>query len=421
MISSSTGGAASTTEPELPHQPGAIRGFFGRHPRLVDGILTLIYAVPFGAFGISRVVVSPSAGSIVFLVSVIGAGIALFYRRRHPIQFFCVAALALVSTGLISDGPNSVPLFLALYALAVYRSSRDAWLGYTVTILCVIVIALSNRTFFSLGDELTKSAVTVPLLTGVVTFWGLVSVLIGTTVGARRRYLDALIERAKQLARERDQQAQIAATAERNRIAGEMHDIVSHSLTVMITLSDGTARQIASDPLRAIESAERAAQVGRGALADLRRTLGVLRQTNGGEDVVAPQPGVSQLNELVERFRSAGLPVRITITGTPPTDMGAQLTIYRVVQEGLTNVLRYAPGATTVTVDLTFDTRIRITVNDNSTENLHGENGTGHGLIGLQERVLLYGGKLDAGPRRQGGWHLGAEFPMVYSPTDTKE
>ncbi|HET6672221.1 MAG TPA: histidine kinase, partial [Agromyces sp.] len=230
---------------------------------------------------------------------------------------------------------------------------------------------------------------------------------IGVTVGNRRRYLDALIARAHDLARERDQQAELAAAIERARIAREMHDIVSHGLTVMITLAEGSAATAGRDPERAADAMRHVADAGRDALGEMRRMLGVL---TGPADAVAdraPQPDVAAIPALVDGFREAGLPVRLTTVGPAITEPTLQLAVYRLIQEGLTNALRHAAGAHRVDVRIEHvDEVVTIVVEDDAVHPASQMTGAGRGLAGLRERVGLYGGTLEAGPVPGGGWRL---------------
>lgn len=390
-----------------------IRGFLAAHPRTVDVFVAAVYLVPsvLGALIVAARHPGPAGWADLALSTV--AGIALLARRQRPATVFAVATVVLGASVFLSRDVDVVPTLFALYALAVYRSIRSAWIAFAVT-SAVTVATLTTEVLLVQARVFTQLQ-TAALPSGILVLaFSVVAVLIGSNVGNRRRYLDALIDRARQLARERDQQAEIAAAAERSRIAGELHDIVSHSLTVMITLADGSARLAGTAPERSAETMALVAETGRGALADMRRLLGVLRDGDGDASR-GPQPAVADLGALVETFRAAGLPVRITVSGTPPEDAGQQLTIYRVVQEGLTNALRYAATATAVGVVLVFQpASVIITVDDDATVHGPPEQGSRRGLIGLRERVGLYGGTLEAGPRTGGGWRVRAVFAAVH-------
>ena len=198
---------------------------------------------------------------------------------------------------------------------------------------------------YSPGHGLIPSIV---FLTGIVA----AGLFIGTTLRARRAYLAALVERAARLEHERDQQARLAATAERTRIAREMHDIVAHSLSVVISLADGAALTNRSHPDQATAAMEQVSAVGRQALSETRRLLGVLRDDHDPADL-APQPGLDRLDDLLARVRDAGLPTRLVVTGQPVRLAATEQTaVYRIVQEALTNVIKHARHVTDVQVRL---------------------------------------------------------------------
>lgn len=403
----------------LPRPPGVIRRFLAAHPVFVDSLIAGVYLVPSMIGGIYTMLTEPSwqMGTRIALSAIAGA--ALFLRRQQPWAVLVVAVAVMVAASFLGRDVDFVPALAALYALAVYRSAKAAWIGFGIT--CgAAAVTLGLMSLGPAPDQYTPFDSGTPASLISVAASSLFWVLVGVSVGNRRRYLSALIDRAQQLARERDQQAVIAAAAERSRIAREMHDIVSHSLTVMITLADGSSRLVASAPDRSADAMRMVAETGRSALDDMRRLLGVLRATEDAGVEREPQPGVDELGELIERFRAAGLVVHVTVNGAAPTDTGQQLTVFRVVQEALTNALRYAALATHVDVTIDFTpATISITVDDDAA--VHGApgQGSGRGLIGLRERVALYGGTLEAGPKTGGGWRLRAVFDAVRPSSDT--
>jgi signal transduction histidine kinase len=218
-------------------------------------------------------------------------------------------------------------------------------------------------------------------------------------------------DRAARLEHERDQQAELAATAERTRIARELHDIVAHSLSVMVALADGAALTTATDASRAVDAMEQVSATGREALTDMRALLGVLRTDDSDQDL-APQPGLEELADLLGRTRGAGVPVSLTVSG-PPSELPrtAQSTVYRVVQEALTNTLKHGREVGEVRVRLLWSTdALDLEV---SNDGLPVTPGTGgHGLVGMTERVALHGGTVSTGPRRSGGWTVSAHLPL---------
>ena len=218
-----------------------IRRFLAAHPLTLDLIVAGAYLVPAMVGGIVVSVLHPSVQEIVHLALSGIAGLALVARRHRPAVVFAIATAVLGASVFLGRDMDVVPTLLALYALAVYRSIRSAWVAFGVT-SAVTIMGVTAEALLAEAKVFTPLQ-TAAIPSGILVLsFSVVAVLIGSNVGNRRRYLDALIDRARQLARERDQQAEIAAAAERSRIAREMHDIVSHSLTVMITLADGSAR-----------------------------------------------------------------------------------------------------------------------------------------------------------------------------------
>ncbi len=324
---------------------------------------------------------------------VVGVAAALVIRRDHPILAFAIILGASTAIFPVTQTPDPVAVPLALWALAVYRSARAAWIGLAIA----IAVAIPSTALFLHTPQPWIATTFILLFTLAVT-------AIGMAVGSRRRYVDALLERAQQLAREREQREALAAAAERTRIAREMHDIVAHSLSVMITLADGAGVIVRRDPAHAADLLDQVADTGRSALADMRRVLGLLRDPVAP---LAPQPSTADLASIVESFRRSGLPVHVTTSGDSlPDDAGLQLAVFRIVQESLTNVLRYAPGAARVDVTIahTGDT-IVVRVEDSGDRHSarRAITGAGQGILGMQERAAVYHGTVTAGPHA-GGW-----------------
>ncbi|SIN73192.1 sensor histidine kinase [Agromyces cerinus] len=415
-------------ELRLPKPPGVIRQFWARHPWLTDSLITALYFVPtfIGTIALMFVPNPPPVWiAVAQLVAIaVAAAAILLFRRRRP--WLLVVIAWLVCLVVYPFGSTDVlPLLLALYALAVYGSTRSAWIGFGGSV--VVATASSYIAVWAHADDtVAPFGANAPASASQFTVLLLIATLIGVTVGNRRRYLNALIARAHDLARERDQQAQLATALERSRIAREMHDIVSHSLTVMVTLADGSAATARRDPERAAEAMQLVADTGRAALVDMRRMLGVLAEPDEASacpEELAPQPGTAGLPVLVERFRAAGLPVQLTTVGPPIVDPNLQLTVYRIVQEGLTNALRYAATAHRVEVTVEHvDGLVKVDVIDDAVVASTSElTSGGKGLVGMRERVALYGGTLEAGPSSVRGWRLHAELrdeaPTPSAPT----
>ena len=206
----------------------------------------------------------------------------------------------------------------------------------------------------------------------------------------------------------------IAAADERTRIAREIHDIVSHSLSVVVLMADGAAERVQDQPERAREAMLTVRDTGREAIGDMRRMLGVLRTDEPGSH--APQPGVADIQGLVEAARAAGTSVELSIDGDPDRlGRGLQLTAYRIVQEALTNVRRHAGAGAraAVVVDAGPDDLVVRVVDDGHAQRtgLEGPHHPGHGLVGMRERVAMHGGTIDVGPRAPHGFAIEARLP----------
>jgi signal transduction histidine kinase len=372
-------------------------------PRVADLLVAASYTGPALA-AIAIIHETDGPGFFLLLSAALASGAALLFRRRAPLSSLAVTASIMLVTFPVQSSFAAVATAMALYAVAVHRSARHAGFGLLATggILLVGAIFLP-RSMVDFSQAGQAIAVLV------------IATLIGLNVRAHRGYVAALVDRADQLMREREHLASIAAAAERNAIAREMHDIVSHGLAVMIALAHGSAEIASTDPARAVEAMRQAAETGRVAVADMRRMLGVLNEGDAGESAgaVAPTPGVGDAPALVELYRSAGLPVLMESAGTPPADPGIQLAIYRVIQEGLANTLKYAGAATAVTVRAQFGSHaIMISVTDDGQPADAPADHAGRGLVGMRERVALYGGSLNAGPLPGRGWSLTARFPL---------
>jgi signal transduction histidine kinase len=427
------GGDLRDEDLRLPTPPGVIRKFWARHPLLLDALVAVLYLL-LTVIGLVADSASPdpSPASVLALKASVAAALAvvLVFRRRVPLPVLVLTWLGLIVSYLAYGEGEILPVMFALYAVAVYRATRSAWIGLALSVGLTTVGALMQQT-----QAQPAPAFVAALQYAVVL---LVPTLVGANIGNRRRYVAALLDRAAQLARERDQQAQLARISERARIAREMHDIVAHSLSVIVALADGAEAINATNPERAGAAMRQVAETGRSSMAEMRRLLGVLGDSPGGtgpdddsvDDAVgsdrvvaplAPQPGVADLAGLVESFRSAGLPVRLETTGVLPANPGLQLTVYRIVQESLTNALRYAEGASTVVVRLVVSpATVEVTVVDDGRPRPGGRSqGSGRGLIGLRERVTLYGGNLEAGPVSDDGWRVHATMEIAETDTTT--
>lgn len=331
--------------------------------------------------------------------------VPLLWRSRWPAAVFAVlAVIAFVQWMSAVRVLADVALLVSLYSVASLEERRTA-LAAAAVLEFGVILALAR---WFRGEHIRAFVG----LSGLVAAAG----ILGLNVRARRRLLESLQERAARLERERDQQGKLAAAAERARIARELHDVVAHNLTVMIALADGAAFTLRDAPDRAQEALDAAARTGREALAEMRRLLGVLRAQDEADGPERdPQPGVPEIDTLVEQVRAAGLPVTYRVSpGARALPEGIQLTVFRIVQEGLTNTLKHAGLSATAEVELVATDRdVRVSVLDNgtTTPSANGNGQGGSGLRGMRERAALYGGVVEAGPRPQGGWRVAANLP----------
>ena len=408
-------GAASGTDDGLllPRPPGVFRRFWARHPRAADvivAVLAFLLSAPTAAFR-SEYPIPPTVPQTVYaIVVVVGACVALVFRRSRPLLVFAVAALPLVILPpSLVPASHLLPAF-AIYAVAVYRSVRSCWIAFaTATGLMAVYTVVAG-----LADPTTWGYLVTSLVSGAIAM--LIGALIGVNVGNRRRYLEALIDRSRQLLVERDQQARLGAAAERTRIAREMHDIVSHNLTVIVALAEGATAT--ADPARARAVTEQIADTARGALTEMRAMLGVLRDPELSPDAPLAPVDAASVADAVESAQRAGFPVVLHVEGRLD-DVPAEVrfAVARIVQESLTNAMRHAPLATTI------DARIAVRadavdldiVNDGvrpRTQAADSPGGAGFGLPGLRERAAHVGGTLQAGPVDGRRWAVRASLPL---------
>jgi signal transduction histidine kinase len=366
---------------------------------------------------------------------VAGLTLPLILRRRAPLAVFLViAAVALVQSFTAGPLVADSALLAALFTV----TTESDWIVVVIAgLILEIGVIMATERWTPVGNYF-KSLV---FLSGMAS----ASLLAGIVVRTLRHQMGWLVERAHRLEFERDQQSFLAAAAERARIAREMHDVVSHNIQVMVTLADAAAVAQRSDPHRATEAMTDVSGTGRQALRDMRRLLGLLREgAEAGEAgeaggvgpqpadawALAPQPGLTELDALAERVRSTGLEVSLERSGPPFALSGAaELTVYRIVQEALTNALKHAESARSVRISLTFDDPdIRLHVLDDgralapallhsgATSGPSGA-GVGHGVLGMTERAAAFEGTLLAGPAARGGWEVVATLRGCKTPS----
>ncbi len=325
----------------------------------------------------------------------------LFWRRRYPVQVFAVIAAAHAVQVLVFDHAlwGQVALPIALYSVARYSTALPAAGALVISLVGATLAAIRwLEGYDDAGSSWGYLSYLLPLTTIVVTAWAL-----GTLGRVRRAYVDTLVERGERIEREAAQQVELAALDERARIAREMHDVVAHGLTVMVVQADGARYAASQDPAAAERALEAIAATGRGALADMRRMLGLLRSDDTG---TAPAPRLTEIADLV-------IDVSADLTGldadVPPA---VALTAYRVVQESLSNVRKHAGPDAQAHVQVRVDEAVHITVEDDGRGASAPDDGLGHGLRGMGERVAVHDGDLEAGPRPGGGFRVAARIPV---------
>ena len=487
--------APTEDDVELPPEPrGLLRTlsrWYHRHPTIIDisiaaGVVaySLIVTIP--------VLLRPSSPARTYpilplaLIAIALMGVSLSLRRRFPLwcwaaillipetyQFVVLHAFHLTKEQLIHaaigiSGVGLISITIALGAVASHRKPSAAWTAGGISLVVLVMDVILTNPGLTVGEILRNAAILILLI--------LVGILVGFNTRSARLRLKAIELRSARLALASEQAVLLAAAEERSRIAREMHDVVAHSLAVMITMADGAAAIVERDPATAKQAIETLAEAGRSALADTRRLVGVLREdpsvaaeqapqspepsapsegspssarqqevrdlpvpefaplgtvtpvepsapianlrqqaTDGAGDrsrgdlPLAPSPEQADITELVKRFVAAGVPVTYRWVGAAlPADKALQLTVFRIAQEALTNVLRYAPTTPAVSVDVERHVgTVVLTVDNEAAPGTRPMHGSGKGLIGMRERASVYGGTVQAGPTPT-GWRVRA-------------
>jgi signal transduction histidine kinase len=387
---------------ELSRPPWGPLGWIQRHPRIIDIVVVVAAALPLLIAAILRGEEEnwTAAESWLANLAVAVAGTALMWRRRYPLSVLAVVAVACAASPLAQPGFSypMIPFAFAVYSVAARQSFPRAAIGYGVGMVCTILATLVRQ---GLGFETATPTIVEP--------FSLVAIVIGLAVRNRRDHRAALAE----LVNERIDNA---ATVERARIAAEMHDLVAHSLSIMVALANGAAAGWDKYPGRARAATGKIAEVGRDALEDMQRVLHILRSSDVALDDNLRESGhnLPTLEALAENITAAGLPVHLHRTGPQlPEDPALQMTIYRIVQEALTNALRHGAGATCASVTLAVSEQqatIDVT-NDGPTQQPPAHHG--HGLVGIAERAARFGGTSSSAPAPSGGWSTHATLPLI--------
>jgi len=372
------------------------------NPWVLDAWIGIAFTV-FGLIGLfsnsgpAGAYKDPDALAVLFALA---ASLPYLGRRRAPVAVLTANIVAICGLGIIGYPFNTQAqmVLVGIYTVGSHSERRARIAGVAAVgggLLAAALFGFPNST----GADL--------VLTGAI-YTG--AYLFGSTVRNRRLYLGELEARAAELERERDEQARRAVTDERLRITQELHDVVAHSMGVIAVQAGVGAHVIDQDPAEAKRSLEAIAGTSRSTLAEIRRILGVLR--DDGDATYQPAPGLADLDRLVGDFEVAGLSVAVSVAGDPqPLPPGVDLTAYRIVQEALTNALKHAgPAHACVTVDYRPG-EVRLDVSDDGRGITATTTDGGHGLLGMRERVGVYGGTLRAGPTTGGGFSVAATLP----------
>jgi signal transduction histidine kinase len=386
-----------------PPTPGTVRlvdgGWWERlrrvDPRIWDGLLALgMVAVGVLAFAL-RDQRPDEPPAVLGFALVVVAGTSLAWRRRAPLTVATIVCAAVATAALFGYWPEFVaPLWIAVYSAAAY-TERDR------LVRVLLPVALLTSVAISLGERWDRGLNWVDVLSDLVVTFGVPFLLGRMTFNRRRRVV-----------RDREVATREAVAAERAAIARELHDVVAHHMSVMVVQA-GAARAVgARDPAAAAEALRQIEASGRTGLAEMRRLLEVLKAEEDGDGRV-PQPGLARLGELLDAMRTSGLPVEAVVEGTPRAlSPGVDLSAYRIVQEALTNSLRHAGGASARVVVRYEPDALELEIADDGPGPPEDpEASGGQGLIGMRERVQLFGGELEAGPRPGGGFLVRARLP----------
>ncbi|HEX3003479.1 MAG TPA: histidine kinase [Angustibacter sp.] len=360
---------------------------------LLGDVALVALCLVVGWAGTGAAATTPGPALLAFAVMTPGI-LALPFRRRHPVGAWALWIAPNLLYWLAIGAPENGGLLLSgtvlLYAVGRWAPDRRR-------ALAVLVATVPGLVVHELRDPTNTDLVTVlralPYDAVAPVAW-----LLGAFVRVRAEQRTTLTQRV--------------AAQERQRIASELHDVVAHGVSVMVLQAEGAAEVVAQDPLRAQQAMEQVAQTGRAALVELRRALGVLRDPHD-PGLREPVPGLAELDLLLDRVRAGGLAVELVREGTPePLSAGADLALYRTVQEALTNTMRHSRATAARVCVRHRPGAVEVEVLDHG-ERRPGSRGSGHGLVGLRERVRPLGGRIEAGPLRDKGFRVAVTVPTI--------
>jgi signal transduction histidine kinase len=329
---------------------------------------------------------------------------ALLFRRKHPLLMAAVVISGAATLLGVLISPQKAGSVVFAVIVASYSTGRHLELRRAVLGLVMFVAGIATASALK-----TPTDIFFPLV-----FFGILPWAVGRVIRNQTALARELSEKAEREQFAREQEEARATAGERARVARELHDVLAHNLSVMVIQASAARRIADQDPAAAIGAAELISRTGREALSELRYVFGPVRK--GEDDVLGSSPGLANLDKLAARVHRAGLPVDLRVEGDPlQLSPGADMAAYRVVQEALTNSLKHAHG-TRATVVVRYDAReVTVEVRDDgrgAVSNGRTWDSGGHGLIGMRERVALYGGKLEAGYGKAGGFAVRARIPV---------
>jgi signal transduction histidine kinase len=423
MLEETTGGpGGSSLAPRGQGGPGgsslaprSIVAWLRARPLLADallaGLLTVVSLVALAAAWHECDGDCDPGGAAVGLV--LATTLPLVWRRRFPFSVSLVTGLGTAVYGFAHYPDLAMPIAIGgvvgMYSVAAWGSRRAALLAGGIAVVVVVVVMTLPRA----DADVVDAAFVSLALAGA---W-----VLGDRARVQRALTAELQERAGRLEREQAEEARRAVATERARIARELHDVVAHHVSMMVVQAEAGPVAVERDPARAADAFEAIAATGRQALVEMRRLLGVLRGGGDGAPSLAPQPGLAQVPSLVEQVGRAGLRVELVVEGTEAAlPAGVDLSAYRIVQEALTNAVRHGgEGRARVLVSYgEHDLRLRVwdegrpAGGDGSPPRGRPPTAPGRGLLGMRERVALFGGELQAGPEPDGGFTVDARIPI---------
>jgi signal transduction histidine kinase len=371
-----------------------------------DALITVAVVVGLIEVVLSEDVKNGPQGPLWFdVLAVLGMTLPLYARRRFPFRAPVTSGIAFAVSSFV-DGRliphNVIPFLTALAVFVLFGLVRDrtqAIAGLAFGIGVTGIIFRNDPSGHAGGFAFTCLFFTVA--------WA-----IGFGLGRKFEEAREAKERLARAERERVERARLAVADERTRIARELHDVVGHSVSVMTVQAAAARRLLRPHQEKEREALQVVEQTGREALAEMRRMVGVLRRPEEAP-ALAPQPSLEYLDRLISQTREAGLPVKLRVEGDPePLPASVDLTAYRLVQEGLTNAIKHARADHAEVVVRYEEGSVEVTVTDDGSGDGGGESG-GHGLVGMRERIAVYGGELEAGPLAEGGYRLRARIPIT--------